>query len=414
MSLREIAVLFATSVTGRQGRLGPLLAYPAALAALLAAGLAPGPATAESIPAVPPISLVGEEQIVFDYRRDGCPAAADEPRDIPDIPAAAFRRSDGQVVLLYGNRRNHYLVGSDLDAVARVDCGSLLDPGGNEDPAQFADREWLMGVHALPDGGLAGFVHQEYHGDSHAMEGCAGREQALFRCWYGAATLQLSSDGGFSFKRQALPRGLLAALPYRFSSAIDRAGLNSPKVVFNRHDGYLYVMLTSAADLGAQERGQCLLRGRSSDAAEWRAWSGEAFDRRLESPYAPDFVFDTCRPVLKLNVWSIKYLERQGHFLAIGQRGKQVAYAVSSNLTDWSEIQPLEGITLDPPQARATASTPSTLYYSLLDPASSSPWFDSLAASPYLYFVRWRSDPDGSRPPGRDVVRVAIRIGTPP
>jgi hypothetical protein len=65
------------------------------------------------------ISVVGPEEVVFDWDRDTCFQAGDRWIHVPDAPITAYRRSDKSVVMLSVNRRNISLAGPDASSVAK-------------------------------------------------------------------------------------------------------------------------------------------------------------------------------------------------------------------------------------------------------------------------------------------------------
>lgn len=347
--------------------------------------------------------------------------------DVADMPPTAFRRADGTVVMLAGNRTNYYFEGRNLDSVGRTGCKPLLKRNPKEEPKAFQDNEWLFALYAKRNDFVLGFVHNEYHGEEHNQPGCTFRQsvreastaeekrhlRAYRSCWYAASTLVLSTDGGHSFERPKPPMNVLASLPYKFSPSVERAGVHSPKVIGHRGNGMLYVF-TTMLDRGRQKAiGQCVLRGSGSAIDDWQIWNGSRFTKSPGSPYRKNFKIGTpyCKPVLASNVMSIKYLPRYKLYVALAVERLKVVYRFSSDLINWGPARQL--MKARPFGWWRPGKPGPKWYFSLLDPESSSRNFDTLERRPYIYYVKARTKGNKLLNRRRDIFRVPIKLVSP-
>jgi hypothetical protein len=221
------------------------------------------------------MKAVGPAQVVFDWTTHRC-----EDLDIPDLPARAFRGSDGRVQLIAAHFINRRFIGPDLDHLTH-ECGVVLGSDWNPDPAAFDDHEWIAAPYT-PDGTTVyALVHDEYHGWEHDQ--CASTVYDP-KCWFNAITLAVSTDGGKTYVDHAPPR-LVAGVPYRYVPGDGATGVFSPSnIVRNPRDGYYYTL--AYVNLRDSYIGNCLLRTKNlGDPGSWRAWtSGNIFATTFVDP----------------------------------------------------------------------------------------------------------------------------------
>lgn len=360
--------------------------------------------------AQPTLSLrvAGQPEMVIPARDMQCAGKGVPGIDVPDMPPTAFKRADGVVLLLAGNRFNYPNAGSTLDEVKRRDCGPLLASTRSAEPASFTDAEWLVALYSANGTDVLGLVHNEYHGEEHGLKECAITSQRDRECWYAATTLVLSKDGGKTFTRPRAPQNVVAALPYKFYSGMKRAGTSNAKVVGHPKDGQVYVFVTNIERNRARPTGECLVRADPAKPLSWHAWDGKGFGQPIGSAYAAQRAGD-CVQVIRGPVTSVRYLPRVKTFVALQLIGSKLQYRTSGDLLKWSEPSEL------PFKFAALGSyklgEPQPLeYFSLLDPSSSSRNFDTLENRPYLYFVRWHTNEKGVVNSRRDVMRVRLTI----
>jgi hypothetical protein len=367
-------------------------------------------APCQQIDAWPRIWVAGQPEIVVGASDMTCAGAEEQNVDVPDMPPSAFRRSDRSVVMLASNRNNFILEGPSLDKVARSHCASLLTSAHDTDPARFRDNEWLLAVLMVSDARAIGLVHDEYHGEEHGVPSCSRSISKERECWYAATTIVESNDGGRTFSRPAAPGSVIAALPYPFQAGLKRAGTGSPKALMNPRDGFLYVMVTFVDRSRGIGASQCLLRASPQNPVRWLAWDGGEFSQDIGSAYAPRRARD-CVSVLGANVMSVKYLPRYKLFVAISTARDRLEYRFSSDLVHWSKPQLLRTFQSFPDYTGGPGDP--LWYFSLLDPSSGSPNFDTLEGRPYLYFVRFHTDGQKLINRKRDIMRVAVTIDPP-
>jgi hypothetical protein len=373
-----------------------------ALAAALAVGFcAGGSAVAATAPV---LRVAGPAEVVIPAADMRCQRPG--RLDVPDMPPNAFRRGDGVVVFLAGNRDNHYATGKTLDSVARHDCGSLLASPNRAEPEAFADNEWLTAMYAVSPTTVLGIVHDEYHGSEHGLPGCVVTSQSAYECWYAATTLAISNDDGRTFAQVPPPGGVVAALPYRFRAGAKRAGVFSPKVVGDPNGEFIY-MLTTFLDRNRGIRArECLLRASVHQPTQWRGWDGAGFRAVVGSAYGERSAED-CVAVVQGAISTVKYLPRFKTYIALFVDGNDLSYRFSPDLVTWGAPVrlPFEFVAFG---AYKRGDPQPLQYFSLLDPASHSRNFDTVDERPYLYFVRWQTDERGVVNARRDVVRVPL------
>lgn len=361
---------------------------------------------------VPRLAVAGPEETVVSAETMTCRQRRRPGIDVTDIPPTAYRRDDGTVVMIAGNRGNFHFEGPDLDQVRRTSCASLLEPVNDADPSRFRAHEWLAALHSRDGRLVLGFVHHEYHGHEHGYPQCVFTNRRDYPCWYGSVTLVTSEDGGRTFSRPAPAANVLMSLPTPFKEGAKRSGVVLPKVVGNPEDGKVYVFGTFVDRNRRGRGGQCLVRGSGSSIADWERWDGKRFTRFDSNPYGCNGActgrLADCATVIPGNIFSVRYIPAYKQFVAIGISRGEVVYRLSRDLVNWSGERSLWRTTTN---ANWRSGDPSPgWYFSLLDPTSSSRNFDTLEQRPYLYFVRFRVENDRIVNARRDVVRVPLQI----
>lgn len=387
----------------------PLPAGPA-LAGLLA-GLLAVPAAA----APPELALrvAGPPEIVLAAEEMTCVGIiAEEGIDVTDVPVTAFRRPDGTVLVLSGNSNGFFMSGPSVEAARRQGCERILGSERNPDPRLFRDKEWVLALYATDSRTVYGFVHNEYHGEQHGETGCRLRPSNERECWYAAVTWVKSTDGGRTFNRPEAPGNLVLTVPFEYRPKMRRAGVGMPKLV--RRGDWLWMLASYHNRAVPGAGGQCLLRAPAARPERWEVWTGRGFAPVPGTPYAfeDDRRADPCGVVFRGNLLSFKQVRGTDLFLALTMDRENVYYVTSRNLVDWSDERLLF--------SRASAlvdfevgdydvdSLPK--YFSLLDPASDSPGFDTVSDRFYVYYVQYHAR-DGRRLNSRrDVYRIPVAL----
>jgi hypothetical protein len=364
-----------------------------------------------------PVQLAGPEHTVFSWSRDAC-----EPRDIPDLPARAFRDSNGAVRLIAPHYVNRGFVGPDLGHL-RHPCAVIMRSRNDANPAAYAGREWIASPYS-PDGKrVYALVHNEYHG-TQAPGQCASNDS--LKCWYNAITFAISTNGGRTFKMASGPGGhLIASVPYPYEPDAGPFGLFAPTdIVRDRDDGYFYAMVR-AEQYRAQAYGSCLMRTKTlANPTSWRAWDGDGFDIRFVNPYtdpgvrASDHV---CTPVspkqiagmaesLTFNTYFGKWLlvgSSQAYVLSERRNVAGIYYSLSDDLVHWTQRRLIREVEF---VWTYQCGDPSPIAYpSVLDPRSTSRNFETSGRSVELYFTRLHYA-NCRQSLNRDLVRVPIRF----
>jgi hypothetical protein len=386
------------------------LSWVRAISAILLASTPPSPALALTMT----IHAGADPEIVFDHARDAC-----EKSDVPDVPARAFRASDGTIRLIASHWTNRAMAGTTLDNL-RHTCDIVFEGGGKDDPAAFDDRGWIVSTYTLDGKTVHALIHNEFQG--HKRPSLCPSDQYM-DCWYNTITYAVSTDGGRSFKAPAGPERFVAGVPYRYDPTRgQRSGLFNPSNIVRRGD-YFYTMM-SAAPQGDQQAGICLMRtGRLDDPASWRAWDGWDFTVKFIDPYrtpasAAGQQSATCKPVPGLTrlMTSLSLHRPSGLYIGLfTHRGKTgpgigpvdgVYYATSPDLIAWTPPQLLFPA---PVTLNKECDTMPVVYPSLLDPDTPSRNFEDTDDDAYIYMTRITMD--GCKTGWtRNLVRLRVHI----
>ncbi len=116
------------------------------------------PTTTTTPPLDGTLTVVGPEEIVFDWTTDRC-----EDIDIPDLPARAFRNDQGDVSLISTHPVNRRFFGPNLGEIERI-CDPIFESTFDPDPARFTDAEWIASLYTEDGVKVNGLVHNEYQG----------------------------------------------------------------------------------------------------------------------------------------------------------------------------------------------------------------------------------------------------------
>ncbi|MCW6510369.1 hypothetical protein [Lichenifustis flavocetrariae] len=342
-------------------------------------------AAAAGLPS-PEVHLAGPAQAVFVPARDGCDGS-----DVPDTPARAFRRADGQVVLFGLHYTNHPLVGPRLDQL-KLSCRSALLAHENPDPAAYDDRSWIAATWTRDGRSVDALVHHEYQANQHPGR-C--RFSEYMKCWFNTVLAVRSTDGGATFAKTAAPVVASAPFPQTEQQGRHRGFFNPSNIV---SDGTFFYMMSSTTGWDGQEGGVCLFRTRDpDDPAAWRAYDGTSFTVRFGDPYrTPPHVPPHCQTIAPFPapVGSLSRQRGSGIWFAVFQAAKDAGVfpvsglyaATSHDLLHWSLPRLiLAGATNydDPCHAGARMIA----YPSLIDPAAQGRNFDDVGATADLYFA---------------------------
>ncbi|MCP3936375.1 MAG: hypothetical protein GY708_13495, partial [Actinomycetia bacterium] len=367
------------------------------------------------------ISVVGAEEMVFDWTTDRC-----EDEHIPDIAARAIRNAEGLVQLYVTHYVAYRMIGTDLNAVT-TDCSiqtmaSAFDP----DPSQFNEAGWIAAPYTEDGETVYAVVHNEYRGFVFDASSLCPRGDHL-SCIDVTLTMSVSTDGGATFDHIATPPAHLAAsLPYVYDPEGVPSGLWQTSNIVKRDDGFHYLMTNISAYPESEgehpRQWSCLLRTDDlSDPTSWRYWNGNGFDGHFSNPYTdPVDTTAVCPPVARPQIGAelvetIVFDEALDRYVAMGMTDDPnnggawgVYYSLSEDLITWSNRRLL----IELPMSPSVAEPDNDLQYAypaLIDPDSESANFDTSDGAAYVYITRFNA---GGSSLDRDLLRYPIAVET--
>ena len=369
----------------------------------------------------PRVQPAGSPVTAFDWTTDRC-----EDLDIPDTPARAFRDPTGQVTFFASHYVTRRAIGPGLESVQHQ-CAVSMDSLRNPDPALYTYREWLAAPYLMPDGmTVMSLIHDEFQG-SRVPGACPSLNYN--KCWYNAITLGVSSNRGATFSRaSAPPSHLVAQIPYQFDPYGGPMGIFQPSNIVRHYpddDGYYYSLIGTQT-YGDQQGGTCLMRTQNlMDPHSWRAWDGQGFTASFVDPYigSPPPQGHLCQPVsrddIEVQTSSLTYNTFLGKYVLVGahryapythEERPGFYWSTSDDLVNWSRAVPLMAAETHD-GFRCGAADP-VRDSALLDPASSSPNFETTGRTMDLFFVLFHPtyNANGTCTVGldRDLVRVPV------
>ena len=362
------------------------------------------------------LTIAGSATTVFDWSTMRC-----EDWDVPDVPVRAWRGADQQIHVVASHFRNRMMKGSSLNQLQH-DCSVVFEGNSQDNPALSDDRSWIAATHSTDGQTVYALVHNEFQGHSRPALCPSARYMS---CWRNSITLAISRDDGRTFTHAPPPAHYVAGVPYRYEGdAGHPTGYFAPSNIVER-DGYYYAFIW-AEEVGAQQRGVCLMRTNDlEDRTSWRAWDGASFSVSFVDPYAADIHTPSdhvCTPVgngrLGSFVASVVKHRPSGLYIALlattrpsSMDGKPVSgiyFATSSDLISWST----PALLLDLPMQFDFACSDQAAYFypSLLDPDSPSRNFDDAGDRADLYLTKIYLD-KCKLSMRRDLVRIPVIIG---
>lgn len=317
-------------------------------------------------------------KVVVAYSTQRC-----DSYDIPDAPARAFRRWDGEAVMFASWRRNRALIGSSLDKLKK-ECQVVFENTEDSDPRAGSGWMWIASLYTEDGRDIFAIAHNEYHGERHGT--C--RFQAMNECWNNMLVPLASKDGGLTFDKIAGAKPV-AQIPQSYAMAQGRkAGVFHPTNVI-RKDRYFYVL---AEYRSPNATGTCAYR--TSDpwgAGSWSVWNGTDFmDMKGTGANAE------CRPLTNVSglLWSIAYVEKARTYIGLmsyrGVKGGRVILGTisSTDLIGWSSPVPVAEL---PHAWDVRCSDPFIYsYFSMLAPESKARMYDVVGETARVYAMRSR------------------------
>lgn len=352
----------------------------------------------------PVLVVDGPVRTVFRWTSDRC-----EDEYLPDAPARAFRRADGQVVLMATHRENWTLTGPSLDSLT-TSCKTVLSSADHK-RAGGEGNLWIQALFTRDGKNVAALVSQDMTQETR-RGGCPALS-VPGQCWLNAILSAYSADEGRNFVLGAPVAELARRMPQGHEG---RLGVFTVSNIVKGPDGYY--MMTYMQGPGREQRGNCIFRSNDPMKPEtWRAWNGTAFIVDLKDPGTGA----QCKPVgagrLLNEVRSLSWSTVHKTWIAvftgrIKLDRDEVAVpgfyaATSPDLMNWSaphRIMPA------PTRAREQQNDYVVSYPSLMDPQSASRIFDTIDSNqPWLFFT-WHHLSKGRGTLNRDLVAVPLRL----
>jgi hypothetical protein len=392
----------------RRSRIGTVLV--AATSTIALSIVLPAAAKAVSV------SIVGPEQIVFDWTTMRCSDA-----DVGDGVGGAFRDYMGRIQVLSGSPTNHRMIGPDFNSLTR-DCNPTFVSARDADAAHLNDADWLAGVWTGNGTDVYGLVHNEYHGTEHVGACPSGR---LNRCLgLNAVTFAYSQDGGETYQQPAPPNHFVATTYGRGGPDRGRIGyfaVSSPL----KYGNYWYSMMILQGN-GNEDSGVCVMRSPDiTNPSTWRGWDGAGFNVKFTNPYyevlSPS-EGQICEPVSPNEILqterSIIFDTFLNKFVVVGTASKWdpsqnryvwgVYYSTSDDLIHWSMRQLImETVTV----GTYMCGGPDPIAYPIfIDPDSTDRNFKIGDANVDLYYVRIHYNAACIATNDRDLLRVPLQF----
>ncbi len=362
---------------------------------------------------------LGPPEIVFRWATDRC---ADY--DLPDGPARLIRLGNGSVLLVDSNDPVYYVsTGADFSSLRR-NCAPVLTAADRTAPETYENREWVWSPYRVGNV-IHTLIHNEYHDP--LVANCApGNTGAGNPCWYNSITYAVSSNDGATFTKPSPPSHVVAPAPLRWDPTIPGAnvepqGYFEPSNIIQRPDGYYYsVFFVLSAPASPPRRGVCVMRTTTlGDPTSWRAWDGNGYNLRMESPYQTGASVPTCtlvstsdaRGSLTYNTYLKRYMLAGTTVRVMG--GRPVCgffYTLSADLITWDSIAPFKEGFVPWAPCRPSDGTNAgiDLYPSIVDHDDQTINLERPGQTPYVYYTHFNS-----YPLDRDLVQPRMTIVAP-
>jgi hypothetical protein len=352
----------------------------------------------------PTLESTGQMFTLYDWKTQRC-----EEEFIPDSPARAFRRADGQVTLISTHRENWSLVGPNFKSL-RPNCRPLIRSKANTSANSALGLLWLQGFFTTDGKKIAALVSEDRTAINKSL-GCTA-PRLSGRCWLNNILAAQSNDMGQSFQILGSQERTVATLAKVYpDKGKARFGAFTISNIIQKNN-YKYFMSWVQGE-NVQPAGNCLFRNDDPFRPErWRAWDGQNFTIDMRQPGK------TCKTIAGLphEVRSLTLHTRSGRWIAV-MAGRQKLegdsapvsgfyYTTSSNLFNWTPLRRIMAA-----QISADSKYPYYLNYpSLIDPDSKSRLFDTIDGNnPILLFMMHQLD-NGRGTMHRNIKYISIKI----
>lgn len=353
------------------------------------------------------VAPAGEPRPIYRWATDRC-----EDEFVPDSPARAFRRADGEMVLLATHRENWSLVGADF-ASLRPDCRTLLSSSVLA-PSRLGEL-WIQATWTRDGRDIAALVSQDLSGLVR-QAGCV-RGDTPGRCWLNNILAARSTDMGRSFALNPPLRRVVATLGDHYpSDAQGRFGAFTTSNIVSQGGAY-FVMLHLQGQR-AQDAGNCLLRTADPfDPQSWRGWDGQDFTVDLAGAGPRPRCLALPQASLPSEIRSLGWDSRRRVWIAAfaarlrlpgdAQPVPGFYQAQSPDLLRWGTPQRIAAM---PTRARVDSWESFAIYPSIIDPDSRSRNFDTLDSGHALLLYTLHHLDRGQGTMNRDLMALPLRL----
>ena len=210
-----------------------------------------------------------------------------------------------------------------------------------------------------------------------------------FSCQLVELTTARSDDGGATFERTSVPGDLVASPPGRYEHDAGFGARWQPSNIVAHPDGSHVMIVQLDEARGENTQHSCLFRTTDlADPSAWRGWDGDGFTIAATDAYRSDETGPVCARIAPAPISGLVWNPELELFVAVGgfgQFGTNGQYAlVSRDLLTWSDP-----IFIAPAEFVFTSDTPPfEPYATLIDHDSASAGYDTIGATPHLYFTR--------------------------
>jgi hypothetical protein len=348
------------------------------------------------------IEVSGPTQTLFDRKASKCATNI-----IPDSPARAFRRADGNVELIAPHYYDWMMVGKTL-LTAQADCNQILDYDvyHRTVPGQL----WIQATYTEDGQRIEGFASQDLSAPMRE-EGCNLKAGGPGHCWLNQIISIRSNDMGSHFSIGPVMASLGHQPPpantYQFGF------FSTTNIV--KSGGYYYMLIYMTPEDPKQPSGDCLYRtGTLDKPLSWRGWTGSDFT------YDPIALNGQCTRVTPAEfgiVRSLEYIPAKAAWIAL-TTGRHKMPGDSSNLPGiysmtsadmmhWGDLTRV----VQMPVAASDDRKNIYSYPSLIDPDSKSRNFDTIDHnSAVLFFSVNHLSSNGGGTMNRDLDYVRVNI----
>lgn len=351
----------------------------------------------------------GRQQSLYRWQTERC-----EDAFIPDAPARAYRRADGQIELIATHMENWMLLGKAFNQLHPV-CKTILSSA----PLRSAGigKFWIEATYTSDGRSVVALLSRDMS-DETRKAGC--QIGAPGKCWLNEIVAARSTDMGNTFVPLLKADGVVASFGQNFLAANNgRFGVFTTSNIVSK-DNFFYILVYAQGPKG-QTPGNCLLRTKTPFIpTSWRAWNGQEFANALHGKIDNDG--ELCTPVglgvLTQEVRSISFIAKKHVWVAVFTSRRKMPgdadavpgfyYAESRDLIKWEDVKRIASF---PTRPRVDDSDHVVMYPSLIDPLSKSTNFDTIDGdSAYLFFTLYHlKNGQGSMNRDLDYLPVSIK-----